>query len=156
MTTAGADFLVFAALGGFGDTALASVLAAAIAGLVAWATSISAKKGQVAAAQAAAEAAVASQTVSSRTDIEKEAFERAKNFYTDTLDRQDKMIAARDTKIIDLEGKVVVQGEHIDSLQDEVDELREERVKDHREMDTMRQKLEVATRLLEQKYPDEN
>lgn len=38
--------------------------------------------------RSATKAAVKSTEISSRTDIEKEAFERAKGFYTDTIDRQ--------------------------------------------------------------------
>ena len=64
-----------------GDTAkstgIATVLAVLITGAVTLATQ-----------RAAAKASVRNQDVASRTDIEKEAFERAKGFYTDTIDRQ--------------------------------------------------------------------
>jgi chromosome segregation ATPase len=42
--------------------------------------------------RSAANAASKTAESSSRSDIEKEAFERAKDFYTDTIDRQDRQI----------------------------------------------------------------
>lgn len=152
---AGARAAAESGIGGFGDTAIASILAALIAGLVAYATARASRKGQQAAAEAAATAAVAAQTVSSRTDIEKEAFERAKSFYTDTLDRQDTMIAARDTKIIDLEAKTKHLEEQVDHLEDEVEDLRSGRAADQQEIALLKERLAVATTLLEKKYPDE-
>lgn len=104
-------------------TAIATVLAALIAGGAAIATQ-----------RSAAAAAVRNQSVSSRTDIEKEAFERAKSFYTDTIDRQDRMIAARDGKIGDLETKV-------ETLEGKVEELERE--------------LHTAHAALRLRFPDE-
>lgn len=76
-------------------TAIATVIAAAIAGLVGWATSRTAARAQVQAAQ-----------VTTRTDIEKEAFERARAYYGDALDRQDAEIRRQDAEISELHQEV--------------------------------------------------
>tara|TARA_R100001244_G_scaffold6385_7_gene7498 strand:+ start:1576 stop:1923 length:348 start_codon:yes stop_codon:yes gene_type:complete len=60
-----------------GDTALATIIAAAIAGLVGWATNRSSARAQRVTA-----------ATSSRADVEKEAFERAATYYTGVIDRQ--------------------------------------------------------------------
>lgn len=72
-------------------TAVATVVAAVIAGLVAWLTS-----------RTAARAQVQSQQTASRTDIEKEAFERAKSYYGDAMDRQNAEIQRQDAEITEL------------------------------------------------------
>ena len=102
--------------------------------------------------RSAAAAAVRNQSTASRTDIEKEAFERAKGFYTDTIDRQDKAIAKRDEKITSLEGKV-------DELETKVDLLERARAADEArhglEMRRVREELDTAKKALELRYPDE-
>lgn len=62
-------------------TAIATVLAAIISAGIAWLTNRAARR---------AEARNAANL--SRTDIEKGAFERAQEFYTDTIERQDREI----------------------------------------------------------------
>lgn len=147
---------------GMGDTAVASILAAAIAGVVAWLTARSNKKGQVAAAEAAASAAVANQTLSSRTDIEKEAFERARSYYTDVTDRQQIEITGLEISERELKDRVneLEQGRRedhhkIQHLEDRVRALEIEKVADGLTIDDLKGKLAVATTLLEQKYKDE-
>lgn len=81
----------------------------------------------VATQRAAAKAAVKSATLTSRTDLEREAFERAKGFYTDTIDRQ----AA---EIRDLDGDVT-------RLKSRVAELERD--------------LEIAKTTLKLRFPDE-
>ena len=63
------------------DALPAVVVAAAVSGLFGWVTQ-----------RSAARANLRSTETTTRTDIEKEAFERAKGFYTDTIDRQDRQI----------------------------------------------------------------
>lgn len=60
-----------------GDTALATILAALIAGIVGYATNRSSARAQSVTA-----------STSSRADVEKEAFERAAGYYTGVIDRQ--------------------------------------------------------------------
>ena len=81
-------------------TAIATMISAGIAGLVAWAVARSSSKSEV-----------RKQELTSRTDIEKEAFDRAKGYYTDTIDRQSKEIHE--------------QSETIDRLETQVSSLRE-------------------------------
>ena len=139
-----------------GDTAIASIIAAAIAGLVGWATSRQSRKAQEASAKAAAEAAVANQTVSSRTDLERDAFERAKGFYTDTIDRQhaehiedQEEIAGLNDRVRSLEAEKVTDRRKITVLENRVSRL-------ERDNEKLRSDLLVATRLLGEKYPDES
>ena len=146
-----ADPIVF----GLGDTAVASILAAVVAGLVGWLTARANKKAQVAAAEAAAKAALASQELHSRTDIEKDAFERAKGYYTDAMDRQGAEITSLEASEVDLKMRLntvererQIDRERIDTLEARVRLL-------ERENDDLRNKLNVATTLLEQKYPNE-
>jgi peptidoglycan hydrolase CwlO-like protein len=58
--------------------AIAGVVSVTISAGVGWATHKSATRS-----------VERNNSLTSRTDIEKEAFERAKSFYTDTIDRQD-------------------------------------------------------------------
>jgi len=76
-------------------TAIATVIAAFISALAVIATQ-----------RSAAAAAVRNQSVSSRTDIEKEAFERAKGYYTDAMDRQAAEIGGLETDVATLRGRV--------------------------------------------------
>lgn len=61
-----------------GDTALATILAALIAGIVGYATNRSSARAQRVVAATA-----------SRADVEKEAYQRAATYYTGVIDRQD-------------------------------------------------------------------
>lgn len=76
-------------------TSLASVLVAAIAAAAAFASQ-----------RAAANASVKNAATTSRVDIEKEAFERAKNYYAGALDRQDREIEGLHADVDRLEHKV--------------------------------------------------
>lgn len=135
-----------------GDTAIASIIAATIAGLVGWATSRQSRKAQ----EASAEAAVANQAVSSRTDLERDAFERAKGFYTDTIDRQhaehiedQEEIAGLNDRVRSLEAEKATDRRKITVLENRVSRL-------ERDNEKLRSDLLVATRLLGEKYPDES
>jgi predicted nuclease with TOPRIM domain len=70
---------------------IAPAIAGAIAGVVAWVTS-----------RTAARAQVQSQQVASRSDIEQGAFERAKSYYGDAMDRQNAEIKRQDSEIVEL------------------------------------------------------
>lgn len=105
------------------DVAIATVIAALIAGLAGWAT-----------ARTSAKSEVRRQETASRTDIEKEAFQRAKDFYTDTIDRQAKQI---------------------DELEDDVDGLKKRATEADTEIGRLRQELDVAKRALRLAFPDE-
>ena len=56
--------------------------------------------------RAAAKAARENTVTTSRTDIEKEAFERAKDYYGDAMNRQDREIARQDTELVGLHAEV--------------------------------------------------
>lgn len=60
----------------------------------------------VATQRAAAKAAVRNAELTSRTDLEREAFERAKGFYTDTIDRQAAEIRELEGDVERLKAKV--------------------------------------------------
>lgn len=146
----------------FGDTAIASVLTAAIAGLVAWLTARSARKGQEAQAKAAAEAAVANQTMSSRTQIEQDAFERAKGYYTDAMDRMGAEIISLEASEVELKTKVNIleigrqeDRTRIEYLENHVRDLEFTQTQSEQKIQDLKEKLGVATALLEQKYSDE-
>lgn len=62
--------------------------------------------GAILTQRSAARAAVRNVQLSSRTDLELEAFERAKGYYTDTIDRQARDITQLDATITALEAKV--------------------------------------------------
>ena len=104
-------------------TDVASIIAAVIAAAAAAFT-----------ARSASRASTRSTEVASRTDIEKEAFERAKEFYTDTIDRLTAENREHETKIDELKQRV-------DAQDSELHQLREE--------------LDVAKRALRLRYPDE-
>jgi hypothetical protein len=104
-------------------TAIATVLAALISGIAVIATQ-----------RSAAAAAVRNQSISSRTDIEKEAFERAKGYYTDAMDRQAAEIGGLETDVATLRGRV-------SALEEELAKTKSE--------------LDIARRALQLKYPDE-
>ncbi len=112
------------------STAIASVIAAAVAGFAAWATQ-----------RTAAAAAVRNQSVASRTDIELAAFERAKTYYTDTIDRQD-------AEIHGLE-------DDVSGLKTEVAGLQQGRREDRAEIERLADELAVAKAALHMRYPDE-
>jgi signal transduction histidine kinase len=118
-------------------TAIATIIAAVIAALAAIATQ-----------RSAAAAAVRNQTVSSRTDIEKEAFERAKGFYTDTIDRQ----AA---SVHELEDDVVSLKSRVRALEEELARERERNEKNEGKIRSLQEQLDLAQRALRLKYPDE-
>lgn len=118
-------------------TAIATVIAAAIAAVAAIATQ-----------RSSAAAAVRNQSISSRTDIEKEAFERAKGFYTDTIDRQSVEIQGLETDVGTLRGRVT-------ALEAELAEERSLREADRHTTRQLRDELEIARRALRLKYPDE-
>lgn len=110
-----------------GDTALvtafASVIAAVIAGAFGWAT-----------VRTTARSEVRRQDTASRTDIEKEAFERAKTFYTDTIDRQ---------------------SDQIEELEGDVDKLKQRVSDQETEIGQLRSELDTAKRALRLRFPDE-
>lgn len=60
----------------------------------------------IATQRAAAKAAVHAATRTSRDDLEREAFERAKGYYTDTIDRQAGEIHELEADVLRLKGKV--------------------------------------------------
>lgn len=76
--------------------------------------------GAILTQRSAARAAVRNASLSSRTDLEREAFERAKGYYTDTIDRQARDITQLEADVTKLEGKVTVCQTRISSLEDEL------------------------------------
>lgn len=56
--------------------------------------------------RAAAKAASRNTETTSRTDLEKEAFERAKDYYGDAMNRQDRELARQDEEITGLHAEV--------------------------------------------------
>lgn len=84
--------------------------------------------------RAAAKAAVRNAELTSRTDIEKEAFSRAEEYYKGVIDDQNKRIDAKEARNAILEAKV-------DQLEARVDTLEEE--------------LRVAKSALRLAFPDE-
>lgn len=118
-------------------TAIATVIAAVIAALAAIATQ-----------RSAAAAAVRNQSVSSRTDIEKEAFERAKGFYTDTIDRQDANIHELEDDVTSLKGRVR-------ALEEELARERGRNQTNEEKIRELQGQLDLAQRALKLKYPDE-
>ena len=87
----------------------------------------------VASQRAAANASVRNTTSTTRTDIEREAFDRAKGYYTDTIDRQH-------NEIQDLEADVVALKGQVADAQSEIRDLRAE--------------LDTAKRTLRRAFPD--
>lgn len=133
------------------DTVLAAIVSGIVAVAVGLITARNSRRGQ----EAAAEAAVKNQTVSSRTEIEKEAFERAKAFYTGVIDRQDLMITARDQRIAVLEERDREREHQVEVLENEVDDLKAGREVDHAEIGRLKAALAGATELLEQRFNDD-
>lgn len=140
------------------DAVTAGLISAVVAIVVGVFTARQSRRGQ----EAAAKAAVDAQTVSSRTQIEEQAFERAKGYYNDAMDRQ----AA---EIRDLEADKARDHETILRHEDRIRTLEDEKRHDQQkvadlgrrvegletENADLHAKLNVATRLLEQKYPNE-
>lgn len=130
------------------STAIATVIAATIAALAAWATQ-----------RSAAQAAVRNQSVASRTDIEKEAFERAKTFYTDTIDRQANEVRELETDVVELKAKVKeLETELASQGRDHETERQRnetERAEQRNETERLRAQLAVAQQTLRLRYPDE-
>ena len=92
---------------------LVAILISAVAG---WATHKSAQRAQE-----------RNTTLTSRTDIEKEAFSRAEAFYKNSMERQDKEIARQDAEIAEcheenrvLKAEVVKLEGRVKSLEDEL------------------------------------
>lgn len=103
-----------------------SVIAAVIAAIVGIVTARSARK---------------SNEYGSRADLETEAFERAKSFYNDIIDRQDGEIHELEGEVEKLKARVAAQDSTITAQGIEISELREE--------------LNVARRALRIRFPDE-
>ena len=118
-------------------TAVATIIAAVLAAMAAIATQ-----------RTAAAAAVRNQTVSSRTDIEKEAFERAKGFYTDTIDRQG-------ANIHELEDDVTSLKRRVRALEEELARERDRNETNEAKIRSLQEQLDLAQRALRLKYPDE-
>lgn len=76
--------------------------------------------GAILTQRSAARAAVRNASLSSRTDLEREAFERAKGYYTDTIDRQARDITQLEADVTKLEGKVTVCQARISTLEEEL------------------------------------
>lgn len=105
------------------DTAVATIVATLISAVAAVLVGYYTQRS---AARAAA--------ITSRTDIERDAFERAKGYYTDTIDRQSR-------EIEDLEDDVAHLKERVTDLETELHQTREE--------------LNVAKTALHLQFPDE-
>ena len=56
-----------------------------------------------------------------RMDIECEAFDRAKGYYTDTIDRQEREIQGLEADVVTLKGQVVTAQSEIRDLRAELD-----------------------------------
>lgn len=118
-------------------TAVATIIAAIIAAFAAIATQ-----------RSAAAAAVRNQTMTSRTDIEKEAFERAKGFYTDTIDRQGANIHELEDDVSNLKGRVR-------ALEEELQRERERNQVNEEKIRELQGQLNLAQTALRLRYPDE-
>ena len=130
------------------ESILAGIISAVVAITVGFFTARQSRRGQEASAKAAAEAAVAAQTVSSRTQIEEQAFTRAAAIYNETIDRQQSEHEDDQHEIGQLKGRVR-------DLELEVIELKRGREADRKEIERLQERLGIATRLLGEKYPDE-
>lgn len=125
-------------------TAIATVIAAIIAAFAAIATQ-----------RSAAAAAVRNQTVSSRTDIEKEAFERAKNFYTDTIDRQDGQIHELESDIANVRGRLKAVEEELATERALSQSERDRAQRLQARIEALQKQLDLAQQTLRLRYPDE-
>lgn len=130
------------------DTIVAGVISAVVAITVGYFTARQSRRGQEVSAQAAAEAAVKNQTLSSRTQIEEQAFTRAAAIYNETIDRQQSEHEDDQREIGELKGRVR-------DLESEVEALKRGREADRQEIGRLKDRLSIATRLLGEKYPDE-
>lgn len=129
-------------------TAIATVLAAAIASGAAWVT-------QNSAAKRAAETT----HLTNRTDIEKEAFSRASGYYKDAMDRQHAEIDEQRAEIDEqrgelreLQGKVTLLNARVRQLEHEAEV---QQANHRKEVDRLKADLEAAKKALALKYPDE-
>lgn len=104
-------------------TSIASAVVASIAGLSALASQ-----------RAAAKASIKNTDTTSRATIEEDAFNRAKSYYTDTIDRQ-----ARE----------------ISELEDDVAGLKKQVNEQDRELKSLRAELDTAKNALRLAFPDE-
>lgn len=116
--------------GTFESTAVATIIATGITALA-----------MILTQKSAARAAVRNAELTSRTDIELEAFSRAKGFYTDTIDRQDREIKELERDVDRLKARVAI-------LQRDLMASREENEANTRE-------LAAAKKLLRRLMPDE-
>lgn len=126
------------------DTVIAALVSGVVALAVGLVTARNSRRGQ----EAAAEAAVKNQTLSSRTQIEEQAFTRAAAIYNETIDRQEREHAEDQQEIGDLKGRVR-------DLENEVDDLKRGREDDHAEIARLRRALDTATELLERRFNGE-
>lgn len=95
------------------DAALATSIGSIAVALIAAAAALASQR-------AAAKASVRNTDTTSRAAIEAEAFERAKSYYTDTIDRQDREIHELEGDVAGLKAKVREQGEEIQQLRTEL------------------------------------
>lgn len=91
------------------STAIASVIAVIITGMVTLATQ-----------RAAAKASIRNQDTQSRTELERDAFERAKAFYTGVIDRQDQEIRDCHDENQALQARVNELRSRVDALEREL------------------------------------
>jgi cell division protein FtsB len=77
--------------------------------------------GAIATQRSAARAAVRNAQTASRTDMEQEAFERAKGYYTDTIDRQARDIMSLETAMSGLEARVAQLKARVTDLESQLD-----------------------------------
>lgn len=122
-------------------TAFATIVSSAIAGGVMLVTQ-----------QSAAKRAVQSAQLTSRTDIEKEAFDRASGYYKDAMDRQHAEITEQRTEIHELDGKVTLLNARVRQLEHEAEV---DKANHRKEVDLLKADLEAAKKALALKYPDE-
>lgn len=109
--------------------------------------------------RSAAKASEHTAQTTSRTDIEKEAFDRAKNYYTDTIDRMSEDL---DGTRADLLAQAREHSEAIDAMESRrAEELRRLRatataqVKEcQEEVEVLRLQLNRAVAMLRTKFPD--
>lgn len=104
-----------------GDTATATAIATILSAGIAAAVGIITQRS-------AARASVVNAATVSRTDIEREAFDRAKSYYTDTIDRQA-------TELRELEAEA-------EALRQRIASLEGDRAADHRAIRELREELE--------------
>lgn len=96
-------------------TAVAGVISAGIAGVVGYLTSRTASKAQVQAAQ-----------VTTRADVEKEAFERAEKYYGAAMDRQEAEIRRQDAELAEVRTELSQVRSDLADARAENDDLKHE------------------------------